>query len=404
MEGQKLFWTFVILILFYSSTVLSQDTIETPNLYSELSGNFKIDYRYYPNEALYDGQHEQYFSGYFQPEIYLEWNKGKQLFQFTGFGRIDQYDTYSTHADLREFYWQMLFKKWEISVGLKKIFWGVTESNHIVDVINQLDGYEGFDIEQKLGQPMVHFSWSPKWGTIDIIAMSYFRQLHFPGPEGRPRPPSLLDYDKTAYESDLNEYQPEIAVRWSHSFSIFDFGLSQFFGTSRAPIFQTTDTVTFNAYYEQIGQTGIDVQAYTGSMLWKAEGIYRTSNRKIIKSYVVGGEYTFSNILQTGADLGLILEYNFDDRGPELLTALDNDMFFGIRIALNDRQSSDLLGGYILDMANQTQRYFVEINRRLGDSWKLSIEASGFNNIDESEFIYLIRNDNYLKVSLAKYF
>lgn len=78
--------------------------------------------------------------------------------------------------------------------------------------------------------------------------------------------------------------------------------------------------------------------------------------------------------------------------------------FFGARLALNDKQSTDFLGGLIFDRENGTVRYFAKANRRIGDSWKASIDVSGFNNIDPSEFIYLLRNDGYLQFSLAKYF
>ena len=119
--------------------------------------------------------------------------------------------------------------------------------------------------------------------------------------------------------------------------------------------------------------------------------------KKIIRSFIGGVEYTISNMFRSGADLGIIAEYNYDDRGLELLSALDNDMFYGLRLAANDRQSTDFLGGYIVDMANQTQRYFIRANRRLGDSWKLSFEASGYNDVDPEEFIYLIRKDGFLQ-------
>ncbi|MBN4062021.1 hypothetical protein JYU20_02365, partial [Bacteroidales bacterium AH-315-I05] len=375
-----------------------------PKIHSEVSGIFKGDYRYFPDEALYPGQHGEYFSTLFQPEIYLEWNKGKQLIQFTGFARLDQYDTKRTHADIRELYWQTIFKKWELSIGMKKIFWGVTESNHLVDIINQADVLEGFDVEQKLGQPMIHVSLSPKWGTIDLYAMTYFRKMKFPGPQGRLRPPFELDESNTTYESDLEEYNPDLAIRWSHSIGVFDIGISHFYGTSRLPLFQTTNGFTFNTHYELINQTGLDVQAATGPMLWKAEMIYRKSKRKTITALTAGGEYTFSNLLRSGINLGLIAEYNFDDRGAESINALTDDFFFGTRIAFNDPQSTDLIGGFIIDRKNQTLRYFVEANRRLGDSWKISIEASGFDNIDPAEFLYLLRNDSYAQISLAKYF
>ena len=142
--GRNLFIIgFGLMSMFFNiGTTSAQVSIQKPKIYSEVSGNFRGDYRYFPEDALYPGQHQEYFSTLFQPEIYLEWNKGKQLLQFTGFARLDQYDTKRTHADIRELYWQSIFKKWELSIGVKKIFWGVTESNHLVDIINQTDVLE----------------------------------------------------------------------------------------------------------------------------------------------------------------------------------------------------------------------------------------------------------------------
>ena len=394
----------LISLFFNTGTISAQDSIEKSKIYSEVSGNIKLDYRYFPDDALYPGQHQQYFSARFQPEVYLEWNNGKQLLQFTGFARIDQHDNKRSHIDIRELYWQGIFKNWELSVGIKKIFWGVTESNNLVNIINQADVLEGFDVEHKLGQPMIHASWSQKWGTLDLYAMTYFREMRFPGSEGRLRPPFNLDTSNTTYESNLKEYNPDLSIRWSHAMGVFDIGVSHFYGTSRLPLFKTTDGNTFTSHYELINQTGIDIQAATGSMLWKAELIHRKSKRKTISAFTLGGEYTFSNLFSSGIDLGMLAEYNFDDRGAESINALNDDFFFGTRLAINDPQGTNFLGGIIIDRKNKTLRYFVKANHRLGNSWKISLEASGFDNIDSSEFLYLIRNDSYLQFSLTKYF
>jgi len=405
MHARFLVWLAALApLVLHMNECLAQDTIQKPKMHTEVSGKFGLDYRYFPDEPLYPGQHGSYISMLFQPEVYLDWDRGSQLLQFTGFARVDQYDTVRTHADIRELYWQVILNKWELSIGVKKIFWGVTESNHLVDIINQADALEGFDLEQKLGQPMIHASWSPDWGTIDLYAMTFFRQIRFPGPEGRLRPPFQLDYDNTTYESEFKEYNPDLAIRWSHSFNVFDIGISHFYGTSRLPLIQTSEGVTFTTYYELINQTGFELQASTGPMFWKTEIIYRQSKRQKIYAITVGGEYTFSNLSSSGIDIGLIAEYNYDERGAESLTGLDDDFFLGARIAGNDRQSTDLLGGIIIDRNSQNLRYFVEANRRLGNSWKVSIEGSGFGNISKTEFFYLLRNDSYVQFSLAKYF
>ena len=61
---------------------------------------------------------------------------------------------------------------------------------------------------------MIHASWSPKWGTIDLYAMTFFRPMKFPVPQGRLRPPFELDEANTTYENDLEEYNPDLSIRW----------------------------------------------------------------------------------------------------------------------------------------------------------------------------------------------
>ena len=90
---------------------------------------------------------------------------------------------------------------------------------------------EGNDIENKLGQPMVHLSFSPKFGVFDLMVMPYFRTLEFPGQNGRGRPPFQIA-DKSLYESKQKEYNPDLALRWSHSIKSFDFIDHLFFSNS----------------------------------------------------------------------------------------------------------------------------------------------------------------------------
>jgi hypothetical protein len=81
------------------------------------------------------------------------------------------------------------------------VFWGVTESSHLVDIINQSDFVENIDTEDKLGQPMVSLRWLPEWGTLDLFLMPLHRERTFQGLAGRPRLPLPIDQDNPVYES-----------------------------------------------------------------------------------------------------------------------------------------------------------------------------------------------------------
>ena len=85
-----------------------------------------------------------------------------------------------------------MFGDWELRLGIGKVFWGVTESRHLVDTINQSDGVEDIDGEAKLAQPMATLSWIRDWGVVELLVLPYFRERTFAGVEGRPRQGALL--------------------------------------------------------------------------------------------------------------------------------------------------------------------------------------------------------------------
>ena len=94
----------------------------------------------------------------------------------------------------------------ELSFGIKKVYWGVTESLHLVDVINQTDQVESFDGEQKLGQPMAHLSYLSKVGNFDFFYLPYARKRVFPAKEGRLRFPVVIE------QNDINVDSVEFKI------------------------------------------------------------------------------------------------------------------------------------------------------------------------------------------------
>ena len=394
----------VAMLSLFLSPIWSQDN--SNKLYTEFELELKGDYRYFFDEGLYPSQQDHFISFAVQPELFMEWDDGAQLLQFTAFGRWEQHDTRRTHADIRELYWQTIQGNWELSIGLKKIFWGITESVHLVDIVNQTDVVESFDGEQKLGQPMVHFSYLSKFGTFDIIAMPYFRKREFAGVDARFRFPVVFDRDDLSFENeDLEEWYPSFAFRWGHSAGAFDFGISQFHGIGREPLFKpSSDGISLDLFYPIIDQTGIELQVITGPAIWKLESIVRFSDVQDMFALAAGLEYTFGNINNSGLDIGLIGEYLYDDRDELSFTGFDNDVFLGCRLAFNDTQSSELLFGGIFDLEKSTSFYSLEGSRRFGDSWKVTLEARILSNVSERELLQFFRNDSFAQLAISKFF
>jgi hypothetical protein len=82
------------------------------------------------------------------------------------------------------------------------------------------------DTEDKLGQPMTNFSVSRDWGTVDIFWMPFFRERTFVGTGGRMRGATIVDEDRSQYESAAEEWHSDWALRYSHTFDDIDVGLS----------------------------------------------------------------------------------------------------------------------------------------------------------------------------------
>lgn len=395
-------------LLFAAILIITIDGIygqEKNTVSQDFELEVEAEYRYFYTNGLFNDQGNNFPSIAFRPEYTVEWNKGYESINFTGFFRFDR-DNKRTHWDIRELYYQKAKDNWELSIGLKKVYWGVTESNHLVDIINQTDQVESFDGEDKLGQPMVQFTYTTdSFGSFDFFYLPYHRKRTFAGKKGRLRFPVVIDKDDLSYESGAEEWRQDLAVRWSHFFGAFDLGISHFYGTGREPLFTFDSFGNINAFYPVINQTGIDLQITHNAYLWKLESIYRSADAQDFFALVAGLEYTFSNIDGNGLDIGLIGEYLYDDRDTLSLSGLQNDLFFGGRIAFNDVKDTSILIGGITDMESSSTIFSVEASRRIGESWKAEIEARIFNNIDANEFILSnFQNDSFLRFSISKYF
>lgn len=395
--------TFLLLILLFQISSYAQEKEKkvTHDFELELEG----EYRYFYEDALFEDQKDHFPSLGITPEYSLEWNKGYESINFKGFFRVDV-DDERTHWDIRELYYQKANNNWEFSLGLKKVYWGVTESNHLVDIINQTDAVETFDGEEKLGQPMAQFTWSTeKYGSFDFFYLPYHRKRTFSGRKGRLRFPTVIDKDDLTYQSSAKEWRQDFAFRWKHYFSIFDIGLSHFYGNGREPLFLFDSVGNINAFYPVINQTGLDLQITHDAFLWKLESIYRHADAQDFLALVAGLEYTFSNIDGNGLDIGILGEYLYDERDELALNALQNDVFIGSRIAFNDTQDTSILIGGIVDLESSSNIFSLEASRRFGSSWTAEVEARIFNNIDANELILSnFREDSFLRISISKYF
>jgi len=103
-----------------------------------------------------------------------------------------------------------------------------------------------------------------------------------------------------------------------------------------------------------------------------------------------------------------LVEYAWDSRGDDDVAgagvAAQDDLFLGSRIAFNDMQSSELLFGLGVDLDHSALSVLVEANRRIGESFKVSLDLRLFQSSESSDPLYSIRDDDHLQLAVEYYF
>lgn len=324
---------------------------------------------------------------------------------FEPFFRWDQKDDERTHADIGEFKLLKVYDQWEIEAGASKVFWGVAESNHLVDIINQTDYLEGIDGEDKLGQPLLRLSRIFEQTTLDAYILTGFRERAFLGPQSRFALPFTVDTDAAVFESDKGNDHVDYALRYSGYAGSADYGLSWFKGTARDPQFLPGNVPgVVVPYYEQIERIGVDVQYTVEAWLWKFEAVRQNADLTAHSAVVGGLEYTLFNMQDGMYDLGLLTEYNYDSRDDAQTIVLQNDVFIAARFGFTDAASSAILAGTFIDMDDDSRIFRVEASRRIFDDTTISLEAQAFSHIAPGNVSYMFRDNDFIRLDVAWYF
>ena len=350
----------------------------------DIGGELGLELRGFPQEPAFPTQEDATVSPSIalQPEFRHEGAEGRNRLTFRPFVRWDAHDDERSHFDVRELNFIHFAPRWDVLVGASRVFWGVTESVHLVDIINQTDAVEDTDSEDKLGQPMVNLNLIRDSGTYSCYVLPGFRQRTFPGDDARRRGPFRIDTDNATFESGAEDWHVDYALRWSRAIGGWDVGASYFYGTSREPrllpVVETNGDISLRPHYDLIHQLELDVQYTKGAWLWKLEAITRAGHGHPFFATVGGFEYTFFQILDSNADLGLLAEFQYDGRDDSRdapFSISDNDLFLGARLALNDESSTAAFIGLVVDVTNASTLGTIEAERRLSKHWKAELEV-----------------------------
>jgi hypothetical protein len=403
----------------------------------ELSGRVEAETRWFPEGPAFDGQDSFFVSAAIEPELYWSDEKQNHIARMVVFYRQTSADDGNrTHGDIRELYYSISDSGWQVEVGINRVFWGVTESVHLVDIVTQTDNVESVNGEVKLGQPMMALGVEKNWGNLDMYLLPWFRERVFSSGDerfqfGNPVTGNLIawDDDNTRWESGREERHVDFAVRWAQYFGSLDVGLSYFRGTNRDPIPIVSDDFSLASYYEQLGQAGLELQYLVGDWALKFEGTNKQLDSGDYNSIVTGFEYTFSDLGPWGEDIGILAEYLWNDRRDvnsrsflasdnplqgagdlslmipaEFLSPFENDVFMGMRFALNDVNSTDFIAGVVCDLDSDTTVTMIEAGTRIGDSIRVTLNAYLFSTESEDSSFFFYRKDDVIEVKFNWYF
>ncbi len=364
-------------------------------------GYLALSGRYFPEPPLNEIQQHDSVSISGQMEGRWRWRGAD--FSFTPYLRLDSGDNKRTHLDIRELDARFSAAEWDWQIGIGKVFWGVVESRHLVDIVNQTDQVEDIYAEQKLGQPMIHASRFTDWGLFELFMLPGFRERTYPGKEGRLYLP--IDVENPVYESSQKHRHVDWATRWSRTFGSWDLGLSGFYGIRRDPrLVPDYSTGLAVPYYDLIHQISLDLQGSEGDWVWKLESFYRDTPADDYVALVAGFEYTRYGLFESSADLGLLAEYLHDGRENTLETSFQNDLFLALRLNLNDAQDSEILAGMVIDLDQESLIWRLEASRRLAEQWRLNLNIQAFAHTVSGEPIDYWRKDSHLQLELVHYF
>ena len=286
--------------------------------------------------------------------------------------RLDPTGSGRSRADLRELSWALFSDRWEVRAGLREVFWGVTESRHVVDVLNQRELVAGGTGFVKLGQPMVSGAAFGPWGAAELHLVPWFRERPFEGRDGRLWSPLPVAGGAAVRGPGAGGPGPDWAVRWSRRSGPLELGATYFRGTDRDPTFHR-DRVAGEAAlvprYGVVGQASVDAQWTGGPWLVKLEAMTRDPEGGRFVAAAGGVEYAFA------PHLSVFLEYAHDGRGRAATTSLQDDAYLGARLLLQDGQ---LGAGVHLDRRSGNALLAASGERRLGAGASLRVELTGF--------------------------
>ncbi|MBJ57214.1 MAG: hypothetical protein CMP24_03110 [Rickettsiales bacterium] len=400
----KCFLPLCFLIIFFLQSGYSEDFDWEIN--SETGIIIK---EFHKNEA-YSNQQNTY-SSFIKSEIFFDF-KNDFEFLMEPYFRYDHHDKYRSLFNFKENNITYYYNDIQLKAGISEVFWGITESKNLVDIINLKDVTDG-EQKAKLGQSLLAFSnYSEKFGSLDFFYLPFFKNSSQIGKEGRLRLSKPIENYNIVYEGGAGSKVPSWALKWEHSFGVIDLSLQGFRGNSResSTIAKLENSqLKYFQGYERISQIGTYFQVISGPIIYKLEAIKRNGqkNAKNIRenffSYTLGLEYLTNNLFENKWDLTSFIEYHNDDRNNDSTDIFQNDLFLATRLNFNNIEGTEFFTSITLDTDGGGNTSTLELSSRITDNIRVTGSYNSYWSVNDVDILYNFRRDNYFSINIISY-
>lgn len=323
-----------------------------------------------------------------------DWDNRHQSFTVEPFVRLDLLADGRSEIDLRDLYWLGAWGSWEITAGIRQLFWGVTESRHLVDQINQRSPVASPQGYEKLGQPVVSVAFLADWGNLELLFLPVHRTPRFVGRSSHLWSDLRVVHERSVYEAS-NKLRPGAYGRWSHTLNDLDLGLTLFHGTARDARFESVGDSVWIPHYDIVERAALDLQWTVRQWLVKIEAMVQRAEADRYNAVVGGVEFAPADFA------ALMVEYSYDSRGSRATMSFENDLFVGGQLIAQDGL---LRAGVFVDSRTGTVIATATLAYRLGATTSLGVEARGFRGERSSQPGQAWRLDPYLSAGVTRFF
>jgi hypothetical protein len=305
----------------------------------------------------------------------------------------------------------------QFRVGREILFWGAMEVNNPSDVINSKDlSHDLFDKESKLGALLWRASYYLESSQIDLIT-KWHENRQAIGDTKNPYFGAIVPLfnEKLLFEKEPDK--PTIFLKYSGSTESdypLDYAIAFMSGYDNLRTLQFTPPASLQWKSYQVNKFITFNTWVVDATLLKFEATYADivnndfSNLSDYTQTAIGFEHTLEQLFD-GNDLGILVEHNqfhqFDNKRSPHFDFFNNDLFVGVRLAFNDEDSSEILGGFTKDLEyNNQNSSFIEIKTKLFNTLTLQTSYRTMLNSDKDPIASQIGDQSEFGLNLTYHF